>query len=105
MTPILKFISKQIPQRTADRLMSVRSILIVDLNFSGDVLMDSVAWKIVHDNMGVKPDCLTYNSSRPVAERNPHVHKVFTVSKSFFFTAISPPRMYQVQLALKRIHF
>jgi len=80
---ILKFLSRLIPERHFDEDTYIHKVLIIDLNYSGDLLMDSVAWKMVYQNLGIRADCLTYHSSREMVKSNPYVGYIHTVSKSY----------------------
>jgi ADP-heptose:LPS heptosyltransferase len=63
-------------------------VLIVDFNFLGDMIMDSVAFKAVHKKFGVKADALIWDVSREPLLSNPHVGNIYTVGRSYFWQLV-----------------
>ncbi len=60
----------------------IRSVLVVDLNFLGDMLFSSPVYRALHQNLpGVRAEALVYEFCRPALAANPYVDRIHTVSR------------------------
>jgi ADP-heptose:LPS heptosyltransferase len=65
----------------ADKLSSVKNILVVKLRGLGDVVLGTPVLKNLKKTMpSVSISVITFNFSRPVFENNPHVDELFSIS-------------------------
>lgn len=84
MTPILKFIAKHVVKEkhlSADQL--IENVLVIDLNYIGDMVMDSPVWRAIYDNLGIKADAWSYRVSDEALRANPFVGRRFLSTESF----------------------
>lgn len=61
----------------------IKKVLIVDLNFMGDMLMSSPAIKSLWECTGAQIDVLVYDFCKPILEANPYVDNIYTTKWSF----------------------
>ena len=104
MELILKLIERLIPYKRI-RKESIFNVLVVDLNYSGDMLMSSPVYRELKKRLApVTLDCLVYDFCKPVMEHNPYVDYIRTLKdKKFltaFFTCLFLRRKYDLVLQL-----
>ena len=81
MTPLLALIELLIPAQSIPcSLGSIERVLVVDLNFLGDMLMSSPVYRALkHHFPGSRVDVLAYRMVEPVLHANPYIDTIHLI--------------------------
>ena len=89
MTLLLALLERLIPSRSVD-LSSVRRVLVVDLNFLGDMILSSPVYRALKRNLpNANIDALVFRFGAPALSGNPYVDRLHVV-ESLTFTRQLP---------------
>ncbi len=74
----LSLIGAIIPRHPVPLKATIRSVLIVDLNYMGDMLMASPVYRLIKEQIpGVLLHVLTLKVSRPILAMNPYIDRIY----------------------------